>query len=244
MKHFLRAAAVATILFSHSVFAADLSVPYKAPPSFTPPPAATWAGLYLGANGGGGVIRANISDEDCAAECNSVHIAKGFGELGGQLGYNWQWGFAVFGLEGDLNWAAIDEHYVMCLDCSLGIAGTFKLDAFGSVRARLGLAFDRVLLYVMGGPAFGHVHAIGNLIHPHAGGFVTDTVSEDTWHAGVAAGAGAAVRIDQNWSFFGEFLYIDLLQKDPVWRVFAPERLGLGASMEVVRIGFNYQLWK
>jgi len=150
-------------------WAADL--PLKAPP---PPPAAvfSWTGFYVGGNLGG--KWANVSDTVNFAPLAGV-LPAGASQalsdttpstvLGGiQLGYNWQAGRFVYGLEGDIDAQHWSETQVL---------GTFSQgtlfvpgDAFSveshwqaSIRARLGYAWDRTLLYATGGLALTDVRA-------------------------------------------------------------------------------------
>ena len=77
--------------------AADLSLAplYKAPPAQYSP-AYNWSGFYLGLNGGGGWGDLHWQ--------GIGHTNLSGGQVGGTAGYNWQFGQAVLGLEGDLDW--------------------------------------------------------------------------------------------------------------------------------------------
>ena len=86
--------------------AADLAArPYtKAPPMIAA--VYDWSGFYIGANGGWGSSRncwdflplvGGVAAEGC-------HDATG-GTVGGQIGYRWQAGTWVFGVEAQGNWA-------------------------------------------------------------------------------------------------------------------------------------------
>jgi hypothetical protein len=97
--------------------------------------------------------------------------AKPSGVLGGlQVGYNWQNGAWVAGIEGDLQLNAADDTFA---------PWKFSNPWFGTVRGRIGYAFNNVLLYGTGGLAF------GSLKVERAGGF-----SESTTSAGWTMGAG------------------------------------------------------
>ena len=80
---------------------------------------------------------------------------------GGQIGYNYQIGSFVIGLETDIQWADTDQDETVAF-IPLGAPGTFVpgtfdnnlSDWFGTVRARAGVAFDRVLIYATGGLAY------------------------------------------------------------------------------------------
>ena len=76
------------------------------------------------------------------------------GLVGGTLGYNWQMGQAVFGLEGDADWSDIRGSAV----CGGGVTVCeMRNDWLGTFRGRLGYAFDRFLPYVTGGLAVGDI---------------------------------------------------------------------------------------
>src|SRR5262249_3764244 len=139
--------AVAALAAAPSAFAADLGGPrtpsIKDGPYLAPSVAATpfsWTGFYLGAHAGYG-----WSNVDWQGLSDSL---EGSGWLaGGQIGYNWQRGALVFGLEADAsgNW----------MDGSRA-GNTYEIDWQASIRARLGLAVNnnRTLLYTTGGVAW------------------------------------------------------------------------------------------
>ena len=106
MKRFLLSAtAVAAILAVPSMgFAADL--PRAAPmPAQVPVmvPAYNWTGFYIGGNIGYAWRSTDITGNFLGANW-SVSNDKFIG--GGQMGYNWQFGQFVFGIEGDFDWAS------------------------------------------------------------------------------------------------------------------------------------------
>ena len=116
MRKFLVAGIAAAACSSAPALAADMAV--KAP--MAPPIAPvvdSWTGFYIGANGGWG-----WSSIDTAAvpDPNGAFIAEGDlagprffntrtngGVFGGQIGYNWQTGNWVLGVEGDFDVASI-----------------------------------------------------------------------------------------------------------------------------------------
>jgi outer membrane immunogenic protein len=151
MKKLLLTGVAFTALIAGPAMAADLAV--RAPAYV---PAWSWAGFYIGVNGGGGIALGSIEDKDCWF-CASDSFHKGFGEIGGQIGYNWQFGSAVLGVEADWNWNSLDYSGFIGLDDTIAGRTALKLNQFGSVRARAGLAYDRTLLYVTAGPAWGRL---------------------------------------------------------------------------------------
>src|SRR6202011_2401585 len=87
--------------------AADLAArPYtKAPPMIAS--IYDWSGFYVGANGGWG--RSHncwdfVTPAGAFVAAEGCHDATG-GVAGGQIGYRWQAGTWVFGLEGQGDWA-------------------------------------------------------------------------------------------------------------------------------------------
>ena len=97
---------VGLVALSGSAIAADLPArTYKAPPVVVAP-IYDWTGFYIGANGGWG------SSRNCwgIVPVGGVTIADGCvsrsgGVVGGQIGYRWQTGQFVFGVEGQGDWA-------------------------------------------------------------------------------------------------------------------------------------------
>jgi outer membrane immunogenic protein len=109
------------------------------------PGAFNWSGFYIGGHLGYGASK-------FASEISQPgQDRKGKGAVGGlQLGYNYQTGNIVWGLEADISGAG------------LGTAisdNAFKTDLLASIRGRLGIAFDRTLVYATGGWA----HVAGQL---------------------------------------------------------------------------------
>src|ERR1700750_1753133 len=87
--------------------AADLAArPYvKAPPPMIAP-VYDWTGFYIGANGGWAESRncwgfLPVGGVFLSQGCND----RSGGVVGGQLGYRWQMGQVVFGVEGQGDWA-------------------------------------------------------------------------------------------------------------------------------------------
>ena len=100
-----------------------------------------WTGFYVGINGGYGC---GTSDWDVAARSRSS--PKG-GMIGGTLGYNWQTGAIVYGIEGD--YRLFDDQGQRHLRARPPARSTN--DWLATARLRLGYAFDRWLPYLTGG---------------------------------------------------------------------------------------------
>src|SRR5271166_3822230 len=147
------------IALASSAFAADIYSP--SPPVYAPAYVAlpTWAGFYAGINGGYGgessqKFHDNISEVSpitapVATFIGNTDITGGFG--GGQLGYNFQFGNWVLGVETDIQGSDIRGHGEVAVFPSLPPAtaaapGRFavvntNVDYFGTVRGRLGYSW-------------------------------------------------------------------------------------------------------
>ena len=106
-----------------------------------------WTGFYVGINGGGAF---GTSAWDSTGSRN---VSGGL--VGGTVGYNYQFGQAVFGVEGDIDWADING--TSTTGCPLGCKTSDTW--LSTVRGRLGYAADRFMPFVTGGAAFGDVRA-------------------------------------------------------------------------------------
>ena len=190
-KYLLASVAALGIVAAGAASAADL--PSRKGPIAAPvymPPAFTWTGFYVGANAGYGW--GNVNANGFA----NVGDLDGF-VGGGQVGYNYQMGQFVLGLEADLQGADLSSGN------NLG-ALRVKTDYFGTVRARAGVAFDRFMPYITGGWAYGNVKtSIPALAwssdRSHTGGF--------------AVGGGLEYAVTNNIIAGVEYLYVDLGEK-------------------------------
>src|SRR5215475_14014038 len=108
-----------------------------------------WTGAYGGVNGGYGWDASSIGD---ALAPFDISPAGGF--AGGQIGYNIQRGHIVFGVEADIQASDISDSSTVTVGNTSATIKS-KLDWFGTVRARLGYAADRNLVYITGGLAYG-----------------------------------------------------------------------------------------
>jgi outer membrane immunogenic protein len=132
-------------------------------------------------NGGGGFGRSNWD------------TAGGFdtsgGLVGGTVGYNYQVNQAVFGIEGDVDWASLKG--------STGISQTSDT-WLSTVRGRLGYAADRFMPFVTAGGAFGDIRAS------------VPGVTTSQTNAGWTVGAGLEFAVAGNFTLKAEYLYVDL----------------------------------
>ena len=167
----LAGTAISTLAFS-AASAADLPVREAPPPVIQAVPIFTWTGFYAGVNAGWGWR--NSDQEPVFLTGPGIPLGLEGGALifnnnddggftgGGQIGYNFQTGSFVWGVEADIQWADTDSRQDVVFVPAAGFVGTFVPGTFesnaaewwGSVRARAGVAFDRVLVYATGGLAY------------------------------------------------------------------------------------------
>lgn len=185
MKRFIPLAfvGVLTAVLASPSFAADLPTPAYKAPAYTPVPYFSWTGFYAGVNAG------YIWSSDFGDNGN------GFAG-GGQIGYNWQLGSFVIGAEADFQGTTLDAS-----ETTGGLTATAKLKTFGTVRGRLGYAFNRFLVYGTGGYAYSQTEL--SLTNG------TATVSDSAWSSGYAVGGGLEWALWDRWSARAEYLYVD-----------------------------------
>jgi outer membrane immunogenic protein len=198
-------------------FAADLPSA-KGPPVYAPPPPPvfSWTGVYIG-----GQVGYDWSDDTSffdpflgplnqlspSGVIGGAHVGADYelGSLGGFLpGLGGSGGGIVIGVEGDVNAASTrDSSFVPGIGTTPGSGLSYSLreNEDFSIRGRLGLAFDRILIYGTGGGAYGNFHT------SYTDGFFFD--SFNTGHFGWTAGAGVEYAIDNNWSARIEYRYTD-----------------------------------
>jgi outer membrane immunogenic protein len=196
-KLLVSAAMLATM--TGGAWAADLpntkGAPAFAPP---PPPVFTWTGLYIGAQAGyeWGNAYNHIDTAAGAVIPGATNSTSGV-VGGGHIGYNLQISQFVIGIEGDVEGTSDRGSSVE----PNGSIFSQNDEIQGSVRGRLGWAWDRVLIYGTGGVAFASIRDTASL--PPA--FDSQTVGRAGW----TAGGGIEYALDPNWSVRAEYRYTD-----------------------------------
>ena len=132
------------------------------------------------------------------------HKADGF-LGGGQVGFNYQTGMFVFGVEGDVSWADIKggSNIGPVIGAPLGANFNTDVDWTATLTGRLGLAFDRWLVYGKGGVAWAHDKYNTN--------FYTfpGTVELSETRVGWTVGAGVEYAFAPQWTAKLEYNYMD-----------------------------------
>jgi outer membrane immunogenic protein len=241
MNKFLLSA-VGLIAMATSAAAADLAArPYTKAPPMMVPAVYDWTGGYVGVEGGFGWGHSDQTDPGIAPPAPPTdrvpadgHYSVRGGLIGGTLGYNWQAGPWVFGLEGDYSWSDIKGHSDVCGPTTVmpHPCGT-KLESFGTFRGRVGYAAGatgNVLLYATGGLAVGDVHA-WDALTPASG---------SEFRAGWTVGAGIEGAFAPNWSAKLEYLYVDL-GKAHLFDIVPTVPETVSFNTNIVRAGINYR---
>jgi outer membrane immunogenic protein len=216
MKKILLASVGLIALGVASASAADMqsrAMPAKAPYVMQ---VYNWTRPYIGISGGGGWGRSDFGPPLSSGSFNTSG-----GLVGGTLGYNYQVGQAVLGLEGDISWSGLSGSTT----CA-GVSCSVRNDWLSTARGRLGYAVDRFMPYVTGGAAFGDIKT-------SLAGFSDQTTTKTGW----TAGGGLEAAITGPWTAKVEYLYVDLGRGGSI---------GLPAAdasfkSNIVRAGLNYR---
>lgn len=269
MTRIVIAAVAATSLVlgvAQNASAADMLV--KAPIYNKAPPVVSeynWAGWYMGLNIGGstealGNSLTVVNAPGAAftpAELTGLG-AGGSGGLnnsgimgGGQVGYNSQSGNLVWGAELDFNW----------FDLRSGFGGDFtpsstsNLNISQSVnwmftaRPRLGIAFDRTLIYATGGLAvaelkFDQSWSSAAWVPPAV---IGESVSSSQIKAGWVLGAGIERALVGRWTVKAEYLYSQFDTGTYVGQLVSPANNATFTNslskltIQTARVGLNYR---
>ena len=205
MRRQILLASVGAIAFAGSAFAADL--PSRGPPPvyLPPPPIFTWSGLYIG-----GQIGYAWGSDPIDVAIVGIPVASfndnPNGVIGGaHLGYNLQIAQWVAGLEGTVDGTSVTGRTsAPVVALRSGVTGSTRSIVQGSIRARLGVAFDRVLIYGTGGAAF------AGFQNNYSFGFPFFLAEQDSkTRTGWTVGGGLEYAVTNNWSIRAEYRYSD-----------------------------------
>jgi outer membrane immunogenic protein len=255
-KTFAATVAAAALLASTAAgFAADL--PVKARPYAVPEPIWTWTGFYIGGHvgAGWGTTESTLTGIAVLAPPPPAAIAFSLpfsqdsrsGFLGGaQVGYNWQSGWAVFGVQADIAGTDIKG----TTPCLVILSCSTKTDWLATVSGRLGaVVLDRGLIYVKGGGAWmesRHSVNLPNIAPPVSG---QEIASKDSTAFGWMLGFGTEWMFARNWTAFIEYDYIEFDKKNEAFTI-NPALIGganvvvnadLKNRLSIAKVGVNYK---
>jgi outer membrane immunogenic protein len=238
-------ASIALLGTAASAQAADMAVkaPYlKAPVAMV----YDWTGFYVGVNAGGGIGRDYTRLAIPAAPSFEASYLNPLGGLiGGQIGYNYQipnsfFGALVFGVEADFQGTEMRDSYTCLLTCTLPGASRFdqRLEWFGTVRGRIGIATGPVLSYVTAGWAYGSVKTtLTETVGTTAAFSSSQNRGGWTWGSGVEASLGG------NWTGKIEYLWFTLGDRLDLFTLNGfPQAMSTDVREQIFRVGLNYRI--
>ena len=216
-RKILLASVGAVALSGSAALAADL--PSQAPPPvYVPPvPIFTWTGIYVGGQIGYAWTSGNNNFTGFdpffpGAPFLSTSIGgTPSGVIGGaNVGYNYQINQWVLGLEGSVDGTSLKNTAAAFFPDGTTLSAHSTADIQGSIRGKLGVAWDRALIYGTGGVAFGGFNtdvSIANTGFLNGGNpfFASGNVS--TTRVGWTVGGGIQYAVTNNWSIFAEYRY-------------------------------------
>ncbi len=219
-----------------------------------------WAGFYAGAQIGyvwgdnNGTI-AFATPNGLLGDPSLGNSAQGV--IGGvHVGYNYQINQFVIGVEGTVDPSTLYRNVLLLAPDTvadpgavLGIGntvnGSVQSTIQGAIRARAGVAFDRLLIYGTGGVAFAEFKSYFQLygIDLNLAPFYASDTSSSS-RVGWTAGGGVEYAINNNYSVIGEYRYSDFGHITDV-PAFGATGLTYTANRHLtqnqVQVGFSYK---
>jgi outer membrane immunogenic protein len=243
---------IAAGALSVSAHAADF--PMKAMPAQEP--VWSWTGFYIGGNAGGGWGTTETSLSSISAPGFGVvpiglpvaqNSRSGF-LGGGQLGYNYQAGWAVVGIQADIDALGVKG----TTPCIILFSCSSSSNWLATVSARVGgLVGERTLVYIRGGGAWMNtqqsvtIAGAGGLGLGGGGILGGGSLSASSTASGALLGLGTEYMFSQHWSGFIEYDYMDFGTKTVSFPIAVVPGAALNAStsnkLSVAKIGLNYK---
>ena len=259
---------IALVACTSLASAADLGGPYepygdsiKDVPAIAAQP--SWSGLYFGGHAGwltgewdGRTQGGNAQQPTNGGYSDPHKTLDGDGWLGGaQIGYNWQRGDLVLGVEADISWGDLDGHWGGFTDDDGSVSAWDKdynlsLKYFGTARVRLGYATGRFMPYITGGFAWARTNGdISSAYYRYGTDYEgTSYASTNENHTGWVAGLGAELILFSNWTARAEWLHVDLGKEDYHFKGktftgadWDDDKFPADLTFDVFRVGVNYK---
>ena len=222
-------AANAADIYAHSGLK---DAPYAAAP--------TWTGFYVGANVGGGWSQLdsswNLFDVVTINHTNEASGVVG----GGQVGYNWQTGAFVLGVEADFGGFGFSHtsDIISVPGANLALGTKISSGFAADVTGRLGYAAGPALFYAKGGWAYFD----GTIGLDAPSPFNVNKSGRDGW----TIGGGIEYALSPTWSVKGEYQYFDFgsVSLDPFAATYLAgcTHIDNELTVNVVKVGVNYHL--
>ena len=174
-------------------------------PSAAAAAAWSWTGFYVGGNIGGGVATSQFGD-GCFF-CSATTTADGFFTGGGQVGYNYQFGSGLVGIEADVNGNSNFKSGVIGDSDNPALRVRSNIDVSGTIRARGGVVVGNAMIYATGGAAWANIKQTGTEFCNGSPCTATDTANSSGTKWGGVVGAGVEFALMPKVTVGGEFLH-------------------------------------
>jgi len=250
MKKFLLGVVGLIVMSATSALAADLPArPYSKAPVMTPA-YYDWSGFYVGLNGGGGTshkcwdVTSVFAAPVVPALHEGCHDATG-ALAGGQIGFRWQSGAWVFGVEAQGDWSSFKGSSASIpVAALLGVpllTNQTKINAMGLFTGQVGYAWNNVLWYVKGGAALTDDRYNGLITGTNS---VVDTAVETRW--GGTVGTGIEFAFAPNWSVAAEYDHLFMGSRNinfalpVVGGITRNDRITQDADIGTIRVNYRW----
>jgi opacity protein-like surface antigen len=205
-----------------------------------------WTGLYVGVHGGGSWGTTNWKSADGFLGAVSTSTFAGTGTMdgmigGGQVGYNYQFGRMVAGIETDVSAGNLDG-FAKCATTENATAAFTchsRIETLGTVTGRLGVTWDNLLIYGKGGFAWAdEKHDVYRQDLPNV-------FQGSSTRVGYTAGAGLEYAFSPAWSARTEYRYLDFGTQTLVLTDTAggggTSNVALAQRSHIAMLGVNYK---
>jgi outer membrane immunogenic protein len=244
-KSLFCSAAAASVLLGLSLSAQAADLPMAPPPPqaavFVPVPPFSWTGFYLGGNLGAGWNHGNISDSAGAFTWGANNSTTFVG--GAQVGFNYQISNVVLGIEGDFDWFANNNNSGAGTSIAAGgpvVQGSNNGRWLTTLTGRVGLAADRLLVYMKGGGAW---VGSNNLTLSNVVGGGSVSIGNSNTSSGWVGGAGIEWAFANNWTAKFEYDYVGLSNNSLTATIpgIGPDTFSTSSrNVQMVTVGVNY----
>jgi outer membrane immunogenic protein len=231
MRRFALALLASTAL-TGTAFGADIA---RTAPVASQPVAygVNWTGIYIGGHIGG----AWTSNGNNNNYYNNYYYDNNNDDSsfigGGQIGFNYQIGSWVLGVEGDISAADLgnkrDNYYNLPY-----YYGGRSIDWFATLTGRVGYAWDNWLLYVKGGGAWADTDNGRDYYYTNYG------YNRDNTLSGWTVGVGVEWAWTPNWSVKLEYDYLDF-ESDKDHYYYTNYYHDRNVEVHAVKLGINYR---
>ena len=268
MRCFCHAWVASIVVAGSATLASAADLPTKAPVYKAPAPVAVpynWSGFYIGANAGAHWLR---DDDPAYVSANNNFVPSALALInsavpntltktgfaaGLHAGYNWQTSNIVVGLEADFDGLSgsaqrnVDAGILCGLPCS-PVTDSARDRWMGTLRPRIGIAADRLLLFVTGGAAWSNWTTNHSATY-FGGATVTGVDNTSTTRSGWTAGGGLEYALTANWVGRVEYLYANFGTMTTSYNMTAAGFPGFFTTItereklseNIVRVGISYQ---